>query len=75
MSTRHEKRTLLETLYMSSTIAVGGAIIITLGVIIGLATNNTALMSISLSIGIGGAVGWLMAGGLCHRTGKTRSDR
>jgi len=75
MSARHEKRTLLETLCMGSTIAVGGASIITLGLIIGLATNNAALMSISLSIGIGGAIGWLIAGGLCHRTGKTRSDR
>ena len=75
MSARHEKRTLLETLCMGSTIAVGGAIIITLGVMIGLATNNAALIGISLSIGIGGSVGWLIAGGLCHRTGKTRSDR
>lgn len=75
MSARREKRTLLETVCMGSTIAVGGAIIITLGLIIGLATNNVALTGISLSIGIGGSVGWLMAGGLCHRTGKTRSDR
>jgi hypothetical protein len=52
---------------MSSTIAVGGGIIIALGVIVGLATGNTPLMSISLSIGVGGAIGWLMAGGVSRR--------
>jgi hypothetical protein len=52
---------------MSDAIAAGGGIIIVLCVIVGLATGNTTLMSISLTIGAGGAIGWLVAGGVSRR--------
>jgi hypothetical protein len=52
---------------MSSAIAIAGAIIIVLGLVLGLATGNTALTSISLTIGAGGAIGWLVAGGVSRR--------
>ncbi len=37
-----------------------------LGAAVGVLTHNIALISVSLSIALGGAIGWLMAG----RSGK-----
>jgi hypothetical protein len=65
--TSHQKRTLLETPFVTTAIAIGGVILTAFGVTLGLATNNPALMSISLCIGAGGAIGWLVAGGVSRR--------
>lgn len=69
MFTRHKKRALLETPCVTSAIAIGGGILTACGVTLGLATNNPALMGISLCIGAGGAIGWLVAGGVSRRNG------
>ena len=49
--------------YWTQGIAIGGVALAALGVILGLATSNTAITSISVSIAVGGAIGWLAAGG------------
>jgi hypothetical protein len=65
--TRHKKGAVLETPCVTSAIAMGGGILTVCGLTLGLATNNPALMGISLSIGAGGALGWLVAGGVTRR--------
>jgi hypothetical protein len=65
--TRHKKRAFLETPCVTSAIAIGGGILTVCGLTLGLATNNPALMGISLSIGAGGAIGWLVAGRVDER--------
>jgi hypothetical protein len=58
---------LLHTGHWNQGMALGGGILAALGVVIGLATSNTAITSISVSVALGGAIGWLVAGGLPRR--------
>jgi hypothetical protein len=54
--------TTTRTFSVSSAITAGGALTIALGAIVGIASDNPVLAVISLSIGAGGVLGWLLAG-------------
>ena len=49
-------------LTLHGTIAAGGALAVAVGTIVGLASNSPALAGISMSIGAGSLIGWLLAG-------------
>jgi len=51
-----------ESLALGNAVATGGAFAVALGAIVGLFSQNVALAAVSLSIGAGGLVGWLLAG-------------
>jgi hypothetical protein len=67
VSARSAKRTLLQEDDWNHGVAIVGVVLATLGVIVGLATSNTALTGISMSMAVGGVIGWLAAGGLPRR--------
>ncbi|UCC76390.1 MAG: hypothetical protein JSW37_12920 [Anaerolineales bacterium] len=62
MYPRHEGRTSSGTIHLSTAFATGAAVLTALGAAVGVVTHNIALISVSLSIAFGGAIGWLMAG-------------
>jgi hypothetical protein len=62
----------MRALAIDSTIAAGGALAVAVGTIVGLAANNPALAGISLSIGAGGLIGWLLAGSAALNKGSGR---
>lgn len=62
MSARPRKRTLPEVDQMNIAVVMGGGTVITISMIIGLATRNGVLVGMSLSVAIGTAIGWLAAG-------------
>jgi hypothetical protein len=52
---------------MNTAVVVGGGALITISMIIGLATRNGALISVGLSVAVGAAIGWLAAGEASRR--------
>jgi hypothetical protein len=71
MSTREERRILVREVDVGSVIATVFLVVVALCIIVGAATNNIGLVTISFVIGIAGGLGW-MVGGLFGRTGGTR---
>jgi hypothetical protein len=67
VSARLGKRTLLQEDDWNHNVAIAGVVLAALGVIVGLVTSSTVLTGISVSMAVGGAIGWLVAGGLPRR--------
>jgi hypothetical protein len=67
LSARPRKQTFLEMDPMNTAVVVGGGALITISMIIGLATRNGALISVGLSVAVGAAIGWLAAGEASRR--------
>jgi hypothetical protein len=67
LSARPRKQTLPETDEMNVAVVMGGGTLIIISIIIGLAARNGALISMSLSVAVGAAVGWLAAGEASRR--------
>ena len=62
MTLRRTKPTRRGVPAATSTVATWGAFAVALGAVLGVGAGNMALISISLSIGVGALIGWLLAG-------------
>ncbi len=67
LSARPRKQSLPETDGVNFAAVMGGGTLIIISMIVGLATRNGALISMSLSVAVGAAVGWLAAGEASRR--------
>lgn len=54
---------------MHRDLAVLAVLAVTLSMILGLAANDPALTATSLTVALGGGVGWMMAGRLARQRG------